>query len=544
MDNRTQRETDRIFQAILDSTAEPVQDAADVQSFRMAYGTPASQALDGMLLTEIRKTRSGLQTLTASQEEIRDLIEALTAPPYYPAVFLSKSGTDAAVRCGQELSVVNFGQNKASDFEPCDGVLLSNKKNFIVSKSSSIFSSSETAVYQRNVDDKRIVVRSRDEDLVVLVAQPLLEAALKTGDLVRFDRVAGVAYEKIERPKSEAFLEETPAETFASVGGLNAQIADLKRAIGLHFFHPEIVRKYRLPRKKAILLHGPPGTGKTLIAKATANWMAELSDTGHARFINVKPAGLHSMWYGQTESNYREVFHMAREAGESNPNVPVIIFFDEVDSIAAERGHSVNHVDDRVSNAFMAELSGLEDRGNVLVVTATNRLGALDPAMTRPGRLGDLILGIPRPNQAATQQIFERHLPEGIPYAGSGPVRASCINAATAVIFKPTSELVRLLFSDGSARPILASDLINGAGIASIAQSAIEIACQREADGGDAGVGLVDVLNAVGQFLSATARVLTPENCHGYLDDLPQHLEVVNVKRVYGGAGAAFQGAA
>jgi SpoVK/Ycf46/Vps4 family AAA+-type ATPase len=238
------------------------------------------------------------------------------------------------------------------------------------------------------------------------------------------------------------------------------------------------------------------------------------------------------MWYGQTESNYREVFKVAREAGLAEPDVPVVIFFDEIDSTAGERGRSAHQIDDRITNAFMAELNGLEDRGNILVVTATNRLDALDSAMTRPGRLGDLMLRIPRPGRAAARQIFEKHLPCDIPYMAGA--REDAIDTAVSMIFSSNgdSELARVMFRDGKQRAVRAADLINGAEIASMAQSATELACAREARGGEGGVRAADLVEAVSGFFASAARALTPHNCRNYLDDLPQDVDVVRVEPV------------
>jgi proteasome-associated ATPase len=232
------------------------------------------------------------------------------------------------------------------------------------------------------------------------------------------------------------------------------------------------------------------------------------------------------------------VFRVAREAGAGEPDVPVVIFFDEVDSIGGERGRSVHQIDDRVSTAFMAELNGLEDRGNILVVTATNRLDTLDSALTRPGRLGDLKLRIPRPNRKAARQILEKHLSSEIPYAADGQpperVRNDAIDTAVSMIFAPNgdSELAHIMFRDGKRRAVRASDLINGAEIASIAQAATERACARKARGGRRGLQTEDVVDAVGDFLSSAARALTPQNCRNYLDDLPQDVDVVRVDPV------------
>jgi proteasome-associated ATPase len=221
-------------------------------------------------------------------------------------------------------------------------------------------------------------------------------------------------------PRSEScrlFVEETPADTFEEIGGLDGEIAQIQQTIQLHMYRQDIVQKYQARRRSSILLAGPPGNGKTKIARALANWMAGLAKFGRSHFVNIKPGAMNSMWFGQTEANYREAFRAAREASELEKEVPVIVFIDEIDSIGAARGASLMRVDDRVQTAFMAELDGFEGRGNVLVVAATNRRDALDPALLRPGRLGDLVIEIPRPNRKAAAAIFDRYLRRGIPYA-------------------------------------------------------------------------------------------------------------------------------
>jgi proteasome-associated ATPase len=545
MRNQTPQATNAavaVFQALMSSGCGPRElesNLALLQQFRIT-SPEGGPHMDRLMVEEIGRMRAGLETARASQDAVRQTIEELTAPPYFPGVFLSQTGQNAMVRVGAELRAVGFGENDPGEFHPGDELLISHERNFIYSKTTSTgFTCGDTASFVRYDGADRLVIKARDEEMVVLAAAPLRDTPLKAGDPVRFDRTAWVAYEKIDRQRNdEYFLEETPAETFESVGGLDREIGDLKRSIELHFHHRETVSRYRLRRKKAVLLYGPPGTGKTLIARCLANWLASLSKAGRSRFINVKPAGLHSMWYGQSEANYREIFRVAREAGATEPEVPVVIFFDEVDSIAGNRGRSGHQIDDRVANAFMAELNGLEDRGNILVVTATNRLDTLDSALTRSGRLGDLMLRIPRPGRKAARQIFEKHLSREIPWATNGrtPERAQqdSIDNAVSMIFSPggDNELAQVMFRDGKRRAVRAGDLINGAEIASIAQSATERACAREARGGESGVEAADVVSAVGDFFGSAARALTPQNCRNYLDDLPQDVDVVRVDRV------------
>ncbi len=173
-----------------------------------------------------------------------------------------------------------------------------------------------------------------------MVAKPSLwDAGLKAGDGVRFNSTAGLALEKVEASKGdEYFLEETPADSFEEIGGLEIEIEQLKRLMTLHHRHQGMTAKYKLPRKRSVLMEGPPGNGKTKVARSTCNWLAGLSQSGRSRFINVKPGALNSMWYGATENNYREIFRIAREAATAEPEVPVVMFFDEIDAIGATRG--------------------------------------------------------------------------------------------------------------------------------------------------------------------------------------------------------------
>lgn len=498
--------------------------------------------LDRFFIEELERLRSGLLAAQECQEKLKGLLDKLTAAPWHPAIFLGAAtmehGQKAMVLHGNARRVVSI----ADDVDPNslgigDEVLLTGELNMVMSKSPYRgLECGETGFFERYMQDGRLVLKSREEEFLVDAASGLRDIRLKTGDEVRFHRTAWLAYEKIERSKGgHLFLEEMPGETFADIGGLDNQIAELQQSIRLHLYHPDTVKKYRLQRKKAVLIWGPPGTGKTMLARALANWLGQLSKSGRSRFMNVKPAQLHSMWYSQTEANYREAFRIAQEAGEQEPEVPVVIFFDEVDSIGSARGESLHRIDDKVLNAFMAELNGLEARGNVVVVTATNRLDTLDPALVRPGRLGDLVLKIPRPNRKAARDIFGKHLPPDIPYhldgQSSAAAREAIIESALSRIYSPNgeAELATLTFRDGKRRVVRATDLLSGAEIAKISQAATERACLREVEDGPDGVELNDVSAGVADFLETTARTLTPLNCRKHLDDLPQDVDVVRV---------------
>lgn len=305
----------------------------------------------------------------------------------------------------------------------------------------------------------------------------------------------------------------------------------MKQVVGLHIDHPALVGKYELERKGSVLLQGPPGNGKTMMARALANWLASISPSKRARFMNIRPGQLNSVWFSQAEKNYRETFRIAREAAEREPEVPVVLFFDEVDSIASRRGASLSRVDDRILPSFFCELDGMEKRGNVLVIAATNRPDALDSAALRFGRLTDLVIEVPRPGPAAAKVIFSRYLSGNVPLDSESDRCETMIESAVAHIYVegPEAEVAMATLRDSSKHPVKKKHLMSGATIKKVCTDAKETACQREADGGSSGLRLEDLLQAVDLELGRAARLLTPVNCRDHVSGLPQDVDVVSV---------------
>ena len=541
--------------------------AARCESLRRArsLGPVTERRVDEQVIAELDKLRSGFMDLAALHERLRASIDRMGEPPLHPAILIgideTPAGPLALVQHGRARLVVTLDTELAMEIAPGDEVLLGPDRTTVVRRSPfAVARCGETAIFERSLPDGRMVLRRRDEAVLVEAAASLQPASLEAGDLVRWSESAALALERV--PPSTAspfFLEDAPAETFADIGGMDHVIEELRASIGMHRFEAAAVRKWRLRRKGSVLLVGPPGNGKTMLARALANWLGTISPARRSRFMNVRPGALNSMWYGQSEANYRELFRVARETGARQPDVPVVIFFDEVDTVGALRGQALAHTDDRVQNAFLAELDGLAERGSVLVVAATNRHDMLDPALVRPGRLGDHIVTVPRPDQAAARHILEKHLPADIPYAGrprrarqpagddsigddaratdrvggNRRARDELIDLGVSRFFPPDGDgcLATVVLRDGRTHDVAPGDLISGATIANAVRRALERACRREIAGGAVGLSAADLSEAVAEELRQSAGALTPGNCRTYLTDLPRDVAVVRVDR-------------
>ncbi|HEX2247365.1 MAG TPA: proteasome ATPase [Arthrobacter sp.] len=268
--------------------------------------------------------------------------------------------------------------------------------------------------------DRALVIGRADEERVVKLSGTLLKEKIRVGDAVSIDARSGYALEKIPRSEVEnLILEEVPDISYQDIGGLGPQIDEIRDAVELPFLYPDLYREHGLKAPKGILLYGPPGCGKTLIAKAVANSLAaraiERSGTEETRsyFLNIKGPELLDKYVGETERHIRLIFARARE--KASDGSPVVVFFDEMDSLFRTRGTGVSSdVETTIVPQLLSEIDGVEKLENVIVIGASNREDMIDPAILRPGRL-DVKIKIQRPDAEAAADIFAKYITTDLP---------------------------------------------------------------------------------------------------------------------------------
>lgn len=354
-------------------------------------------------------------------------------------------------------------------------------------------------VRERLDEASALVAGGNDEEVVVALASTLQGAELTPGDSLLADRRALVAWARVERTDVEELtLEEVPDVSWADIGGLDDQIGLVRDAVELPFLHRDLFTEFGLAAPKGVLLYGPPGCGKTMVAKAVANSVG-------SSFLNIKGPELLNKYVGETERQIRLTFARAREVAKAGR--PVIVFFDEMDSLFRTRGSGVSSdVESTIVPQLLAEIDGVESLANVIVIGATNREDLIDPAILRPGRL-DVKIRLDRPSRDGAAEILGLSLTDATPWnpteaeaAGGGDaLRRAVIDAAVDDLYaeSPHNEFVEVTYASGAREVLHVGDFASGAMLANIAARAKKAAIKEVLDGGQRGVRRQHVLDAV-----------------------------------------------
>jgi proteasome-associated ATPase len=502
------------------------------------------QPLVNMLLQEKFETQAAMEQVRQHHEELRAEIEALCTPEQHPVVITSvhpggaRPTVEVAGPCGR-LRVAIHPDVPRDRLDVGVRGLLSQKRNCLLAVHEGRAEWADVGAFEDYLAGRERVLLKHQEQLVaVALVKEMRGVELKKGDLVGFDRDgARLAYGKVEQPgRQDLFFEHTPPDRFDELGGLDEEIRQLKWLVEFRLRHAAVAARYGLKAKRGLLLEGPPGNGKTKLARCLANHVAGLVPAGECHFMAIAGSSDYSMWLGQSEQKLIARFEAARDRA-TRSKVPVVMFFDEIDAIGRRRGTDVgSSAPDRILATLLAQLDGVQQVDNLIVIGATNRADILDPGLLRPGRLGDFKLRIPAPDRAASAAILNRYL-RGLPLADAQDRLVKVLLSKLYADKGEYAEVARVALRDGSRVTVRGRDLVSGALLENVVRLAAETAADREAAGGATGVSETDLTVALDREVRGVTRLLSPANVRGYLTRLPHDRDVVAVEVLLAAVG-------
>jgi proteasome-associated ATPase len=484
---------------------------AEHEAMRRRYHLTREQFADAERQNE--RLVGVLQEAKQQIELLKEEVDKLCAPPNNYGIFTraNKDGTAEIFVDGRQMRV-NVHPN-VDPFQFVEGQQVVLNEAFNVVEPAGFIARGEIASVVDFLADNRVIALGHtDDERVITLSDPLRRESLKVGDHILYDPRTHYAFEKM--PKSaveEVVLEEIPDVTYDDIGGLGDQIGILRDSVELPYIYPDVFAEHKLSPPKGILLYGPPGCGKTLIAKAVANSLAKSIEkrTGKETtpyFLNVKGPELLNKYVGETEHKLREVFKKARD--KASENVPVVIFFDEMDSLFRMRGSGISSdMEATVVAQFLSEIDGVESLNNVIVIGASNRQDLIDPAVLRPGRL-DLKIKVNRPDANAAREIFTKYLTGDLPFHqsaqeryGSDPAKIvdGMISDTIDRMYTTNEEnkFLEVTYAKGEREIFYFKDFASGAMIQNIVSRAKKRAVKRQIEQNERGITLEDLINSV-----------------------------------------------
>jgi proteasome-associated ATPase len=490
-----------------------------------------------LLEERLRESEASLGAVTSQNERMADTlreardqivalkeeVDRLAQPPSGFGVFLEacEDGTADVFTGGRKMRVSVSPAVELDKLRPGQEVVLNEALNVVVAQA---YETVGEVVMLKEVledGDRALVISHADEERVVRLAEPLRDATLRAGDSLLLEPRSGYVYERIPKAEvEELILEEVPDITYSDIGGLSSQIVQIRDAVELPYLHADLFREHQLRPPKGVLLYGPPGCGKTLIAKAVANSLAKQvaarsatpaadadgqAKEGKSYFLNIKGPELLNKYVGETERHIRLVFQRARE--KASEGMPVIVFFDEMDSIFRTRGSGVSSdVENTIVPQLLSEIDGVEGLENVIVIGASNREDMIDPAILRPGRL-DVKIKIERPDAEAARDIFSKYVltqlplhPDDLAEHGSSPEATvdAMIQRVVERMYSETEEnrFLEVTYANGDKEVLYFKDFNSGAMIENIVARAKKMAIKEFLETGQKGIRISHLMTA------------------------------------------------